>query len=337
VLIVSYVIYSYGEAFTGLQTLAPLSYFSWTAGHRPMAGVSDWTSVALLAVIEAGLFAAGAIVFRARDIGITLSTNLPLPRLGIGLGSVFSRSLAERLPIALAFGLGLGVMGLVFALNAQSLIETIANLPQLQDIYRRFFPDIDVFSLPGVLQLTLFGFGSLVMVGAAALAAGGWSSDETDLRLETILAAPISRFGWVVRSGLGMLAALAVMALVLAALVALGAIVAGGDPVNPILGCFVLGLYAAALAGVGLAVGGWFRPVLAAIVPAALGLGFYLLDLLGAVLQLPRVVLDLSLPRHLGQPMAGSFDLAGIVLCGVLAVGGVIVGAAGLQRRDVER
>jgi ABC-2 type transport system permease protein len=337
VLIVSYVIYSYGEAFTGLQSLAPLSYFSWTAGHRPMAGVSDWTAVGVLALVEAGLFAAGVLVFRARDIGITVSTSLPLPRIGLGLGSVLSRSFAERLPIALAFGLGLGVMGLIFALNAQSLIETMGNLPQLQEIYRRFFPDIDVFSLPGVLQLSLFGFGSLVMVGAAAMAAGGWASDETDLRLEMIMAAPISRFGWVMRSGLGVLAALAVMALALAVLVALGVVVAGGDPVNPILGSFVLGLYAAALAGVGLAVGGWIRPVLAAIVPAALGLGFYLLDLLGSVLQLPRVILDLSLPRHLGQPMAGSFDLAGIVLCAVLAIGGVVLAGVGFGRRDVER
>jgi ABC-2 type transport system permease protein len=276
-------------------------------------------------------------VFRARDIGITTSLGLGLPRLGVGLGSVVTRSLAERLPVALAFGLGLGVMGLVFALNAQSLLETIERLPQLQDIYRRFFPDIDVLSPPGVLQLTLFGFGSLVMVGAGALAAGGWASDETELRLEVILSSPLTRVGWMFRSGIGMLAALGVMSVVLAVLVALGVIVAGGDPLHPILGSVVLGLYAAALAGVGLAVGGWYRPVLAAIVPAALGLGFYLLDLLGVVLGLPQVILDLSLPRHLGQPMAGSYDVAGIGLCLVLAVGGVVVGALGFQRRDVER
>jgi ABC-2 type transport system permease protein len=337
VLIVSYILYSYREAFTALEPLGPLSYFVWSAGHRPMAGVFDWASIALLAAVATALFIAGVLVFRARDIGITRSLGLGLPRLGFGLGSVTSRSFAERLPVGLAFGAGLGLMGLVFALNAQSLIQTIDSLPQLQDIYRRFFPDIDVLSPPGVLQLTLFGFGSLVMVGAGALAAGGWASDETELRLEMILGVPATRSGWTLRSGLGMLAALVVMAVVLAVLVALGVVIAGGDPIHPILGSFVLALYAAALAGVGLAVAGWSRPSLAAIVPATLGLGFYLIDLLGPMLGLPSVILDLSLPRHLGQPMAGSYDIAGMGLCLVLAVGGVILAGIGFQRRDVER
>ena len=34
------------------SNLGPLSYFSWTAGHRPMAGVSDWSSLGLLAGVE---------------------------------------------------------------------------------------------------------------------------------------------------------------------------------------------------------------------------------------------------------------------------------------------
>jgi ABC-2 type transport system permease protein len=288
-------------------------------------------------MVAAGLFAAGVLVFRARDIGVTRSIGLGLPRLGFGLGSVTSRSFAERLPVAIAFGVGLGLMGLVFALNAQSLIETIESLPQLQDIYRRFFPNVDVSSTPGVLQLTLFGFGSLVMVGAGALAAGGWASDESEQRLEMILSAPVRRLGWTVRSGLGVMAALAAMSLILGMLVALGVVIVGGDPFHPFLGSFVLGLYAAALAGIGIAAGGWFRPVLAAIVPAALGLAFYLLDLLGAVLGLPAAILDLSLPRRLAQPMAGSYDPVGMLLCLLLAVGGVMVGAIGFQRRDVER
>ena len=182
-----------------------------------MAGVSDWTSLGFLAVVDAVLFALGVLVFRARDIGITRGFGLPLPRLGFGLGSPLGRSFAERLPIAAAFGVGLGLMGLIFALNAASLIESIGNIPQLQESTaglsgcRR--PDT-----AGVLQLTLFGFGSLVMVGAAALAAAGWASDETGLRLEMVLGAPISRFAWAVRSGIGVLAALGAMALVIAGL-----------------------------------------------------------------------------------------------------------------------
>jgi hypothetical protein len=49
------------------------------------------------------------------------------------------------------------------------------------------------------------------------------------------------------------------------------------------------------------------------------------------------VVVDLSLNRHLGQPMAGIFEPAGIVAGLVLAVGGLLVGAWGYSRRDIGR
>jgi ABC-type transporter Mla maintaining outer membrane lipid asymmetry ATPase subunit MlaF len=66
-----------------------------------------------------------------------------------------------------------------------------------------------------------------------------------------------------------------------------------------------------------------------------LAIAFYLLDSLGAALRLPDAILDLSLPRHLGHPMIGVYDPAGILLCIGLAVGGVLLGAWGLQRRDL--
>jgi hypothetical protein len=54
-------------------------------------------------------------------------------------------------------------------------------------------------------------------------------------------------------------------------------------------------------------------------------------------LQLPSQVLDLSLTRHLGQPMAGNFDPIGLVACAVLALGGIAVAAVGYGRRDIGR
>jgi hypothetical protein len=48
-------------------------------------------------------------------------------------------------------------------------------------------------------------------------------------------------------------------------------------------------------------------------------------------------VLDLSLYRHLGQPMAGVLEPVGIVVAAALAVGGLAVGAWGLRRRDLDR
>jgi ABC-2 type transport system permease protein len=182
-----------------------------------------------------------------------------------------------------------------------------------------------------------FGFGALLVAAAAALLANGWASDETNDRLEVLLGAPLTRARWVIESGLGVMAAIAAMALLTAVLVAAGVVAAGDDPWNPVLGVLVLGAYCAALAGVGLAVGGLFRAGIAAVVAGGVGLAFYLLDVLGAALQLPEAVLDLSLTQHLGMPMAGVFDGVGVAVCLALAIGGVIVAALGLGRRDIER
>ena len=62
-----------------------------------------------------------------------------------------------------------------------------------------------------------------------------------------------------------------------------------------------------------------------------------MLDTLGSALDLPDAILDLSLYKHLGQPMAGTYDAVGIVVAAILAIGGLLVGAWGLQRRDVGR
>ncbi len=337
VMIVSFVIHGYRDALPAFESLDALSYFGWTAGHRPIAGATDWISMAALAGVALALLIGGAFVFRTRDVGITRNVGLPLPRLGLGLGSPFTRSLAERLSAAVAWGLGLGLFGFVFAANAEEFVAALRAIPQVEAIFERFYPGVDMFTVGGILQLVFFGFGALLMAAAAGMLAGGWASDESEGRLEVILSAPLRRKAWVVRSGLGVLAAIAVLTGIVALLIGLGALLIGDDPLQPALGALVLGAYGGALAGVGLAVGGLVRPGLAGAVALGLGVVFYLLDTLGAALQLPDVILDLSLPSHLGQPMAGVYDVPGTVACLVLAFGGVAVAAVGLNRRDVTR
>ena len=63
----------------------------------------------------------------------------------------------------------------------------------------------------------------------------------------------------------------------------------------------------------------------------------YLIDLLAPAFGLPDWVHQLALTSHLGQPMVGIWDWAGMALCAVLAVGGLVIGAWALGRRDVAR
>jgi putative exporter of polyketide antibiotics len=103
------------------------------------------------------------------------------------------------------------------------------------------------------------------------------------------------------------------------------------------LGSLVLCLYGGAFAGLGLALGGWGWPGLAGAFVAALTFGTFLLDLIGGIVGFPDWVMQLSLMQHLAHPMTGAYDTPGIVLMAALAVGGLLVGALGMTRRDIGR
>jgi len=125
----------------------------------------------------------------------------------------------------------------------------------------------------------------------------------------------------------------AIVALITAAAVASQ----GGDVWPTVVGIGVLALAVAAFTGVGLAAGGLVRTSLAVGVTGFLVIATMLLDTLGAALKLPDWVLDLSLYRHLGQPMAGVIDPFGIAVATVMVVGGVALCTVGLRRRDIGR
>jgi hypothetical protein len=48
-------------------------------------------------------------------------------------------------------------------------------------------------------------------------------------------------------------------------------------------------------------------------------------------------VLDLSLYRHVGQPMAGVVEPFGVAIAAVMVVGGLVLCTVGLRRRDIGR
>jgi ABC-2 type transport system permease protein len=338
VLFGGYLISSYSALSSFIEALGPLSFFDWTAGHRPLAGVTDWPAVALLAVVTVLLFAAGVMAFERRDLGgATVLSWLRLPSLPAGVRGPLTRQLADRLGVAIAWGVGIGIYAALIAGSAQQFAEAIGKIPQIQDYLHILYPDIDLQQPSGLLQLAFFSFGTVLVGLAGAGFVAGWASDENEDRLDLVLSTPLSRASWFVRSGLGVMAAIAVTTVLIAAIVTLSVASAGGDVVNVGLGSLTIGLAAAGFAGIGLAVGGVVRASLAAPVAGGLVLATFLLDTLGAALDLPDVILQLSLFKHLGQPMAGVFDPSGIVASVVLAVGGVALGAWGLRRRDLDR
>jgi ABC-2 type transport system permease protein len=337
-LFASYLIYSYASLSPLIGALTPLSFLHWTAGHRPMAGVSDWASLGFLAAVDVGLFTVGVVAFVRRDIGSVANVGwLRLPSLPAGIGGPFRRQLADRAGVALAWGIGIGLYGLLVAASAKAFSDSLGSLPQIQALISAIYPGVDLRQPSGILQLTFFGFGTFIVGLAGASFLAGWASDEGRRRLELVLTTPRSRASWAARSGLGVLAAMAVVTVIIAVFIGVGVLAQGGDVLSPVAGIAVLGLAAAGFTGVGLAAGGLARASLAAAVTAFLVIATFLIDTLGAALKLPDAILQLSLYKHLGQPMAGVFDPVGIVVAVVMIIAGVSVCAFGLTRRDIGR
>jgi len=320
-----------------LGPLAALSPFRWTEGHVALTGLYDWPGLALVGVAAAAFLALGVEAFSRRDLGVTLGVGLPtLPGDLLGVRGPTSRAFGDQLPRALAWGLGLGIMGALLASLVGSMSGQIAGDTNLLRVIRQVFPSFDLTSAGGFLQLFVELF--FIAAGfAASTFVSKWASDETGDRLEEVLATPLTRTKWVVAGGVAALAAVVVMTVLFALGVGLGAAGGGVSAGTAMAGSASLGLYAAALVGIGIAIGGAWRTSLAAEVVALIVVATYLVDLLAPPLGLPDWFHQLALTAHLGQPMVGVWDPVGVAACLVFALGGIAVGAWGLRRRDVAR
>jgi ABC-2 type transport system permease protein len=337
VLFASFVVHGFASSVSAFETIQPLSYFSLTADHRPLAGRSDWPALALLLGVSAALLAVGLAAFARRDLLVAVGGRVRWPSIGLWLREPFTRALGERFVSAVVWGAGLALFGFIIAGSADDFVATLGSIPQVVAMIKQIFPNENILSTGGFIQLAFFSEAILVVTLAAGGFVAGWASDEQERRLELVLGTPVSRTRWALRSALAVMVAIAVMTAVMAVGVAIGASTQTGDFAGAIVGLSVLGLYGMALAAIGLAVGGLVRPSLAAGTTIVLGIGFYLLDLIGSILDLPDAVVDLALNRHLGRPILGSYDEPGLVLLGGIIVGGIALCVLGMRRRDIGR
>lgn len=337
VMVGGYVLNSYRLVVPAFEGAANLTWFAWTRDFLPLAGQSDWVPLTLVAGVTVAFLAVGIEVFARRDVGITGSRrSLGLPRAIRGTHGPLGRSAAELLPAALAWGIGLGLYGFVMAASSQTFTKELIKSPDLVQAVQNMVPGIDITTAAGFLQLAFVDMG-LVLAGlAAATLVGGRSVDESGGRLEMLLATPLGRARWAVASGVAVSLTLWLSIAVLAASVAVGVGSTGQDWTKPAMGMIALALYGSAIAGIGIAAAGLLGSWAAVPVTVAVAIGTFLVDLLAPALRLPDWVSQVALSNHLGQPMIGQWDGVGLMLCIVLAVGGVAVGAAAMQRRDVQ-
>jgi ABC-2 type transport system permease protein len=324
------------NGFDVLAPIAILSPFHWLAGHIALVGMYDWPAVGFTGVAAIVLLGIGVEMFTRRDLGVTAGLSMPgLPTFVLGVRGSTSRAFGEQLPRAMSWGIGLGLMGALIAALVGTMASQIGNDPSLSSTFSAIFKGYNLTSAGGWLQL----YVQLLLIAAGFAAAtfvSKWASDEKDGRLEMILATPLVRARWVVAGGIAAILAIVVMTALFALGIGLGAASGGVAVGDAITGSAVLGIYAAAIVGVGIAVGGVWRTSIAAEIAAMVVLVTYLIDLVAPALNLPDWVHQLAITAHLGQPMVGVWDPVGVGACLLIAAGGIAVGAWGVTRRDID-
>jgi ABC-2 type transport system permease protein len=338
VLFGSFILGGYAPYVPELEPIAIVSWFHWTYGHVPLAGQFEWASLGLVALVTLALFSVGVELFARRDLGVTTGIPVPgLPRASLGLRGPVGRAFGDQLPQALSWGIGIGIFGFMIAAMSRSFGESLlTEYPTFAEIIAAVFPTVDFSSAGWLLQLVFVEMGLIVVGFAAATFVGKWASDEGSGRLEMILAAPLTRARWAIAGGIGGLLAVFVTTAIYAVGIALGAASAGSEVLTPTAGTIALGFYAAAMVGIGIAIGGLWRTSWAAELVAAFVILTFLVSLLAPALKMPDWVYQLALTAHLGQPMIGVWDAGGLVACTVIAIGGILLGAWGMSRRDVD-
>ncbi len=331
-----FILYGYQQPVPELAPFANLTWWGWTQNHIPLAGLFDWPAVGLAALVAIGFLAAGVEAFQRWDVGVTAripGPSMPAPLLG--LSGPLARATGQNLSRAIVWGLGVGFFGFVFGAAARGFLDALGDSPHFVELLSTVFPGIDYASAGGFLQLLFIELGVVFAGLAAATIVSGWASDETTGRLGMLLATPLLRVRWAVANGIGMLVDVAVFTTLTAAGIGIGVATAGAEVVTPVAGSLVLGVYAAALVGLGLAVGGLFGSRYATPVVVLYVFGAWFVQLFGEVLHLPQIVQELALTTHLGQTMVGVWDWPGTAAALLIAVAGIGIGAWGVARRDL--
>jgi ABC-2 type transport system permease protein len=336
VVFAGFILNGYQQPVPGLAPYANLTWWGWTQNHIPLAGQFDWPSVAFVGVAVVVFALVGVEAFARRDIGSSSMRFAPsMPRSLLGLSGPLARATSVNLPAALWWGLGVGLFGLVFGGAAGPFMEQVNNSPDFVKLLETVFPGINYASAGGFLQLLFVELGVIFAGLAAATFVSGWASDEISGRLEMLLATPLQRVRWAVGGGIGSLVAVALFVALSAAGIGIGVSTTGGDVITPIAGSLILGVYAAALVGIGVAVGGVFGTRFAAPFVVVFVLVTWFVQFAGGLLKLPDLVMQLALTSHLGQTFVGVWDWGGVAVSIALAIGGIAIGAWGFARRDL--
>lgn len=335
VLAVSFVVRGLGDmSFVqggNLDWLSWLSPFGWSQQTAPLT-LDRWWPLVISLVATVLLVAAGFALQSRRD----LAAGILPDRLGSAVAPSWLRSslaLAFRLQWSSLFWWSFALLlgGVTFGAFVQPMSENAEGLPaEIMVIFGGTEGMIDGY-------LGFMGIYMAIMVAVfAILSVQALRGEEQGVRTEPVLAAAVSRTGWllswVLVTALGSLWLLALAGLG----EGLGAALATGD--WDLLGSVLLGHIAHTpavwvLLGLAVALYG-FTPRLIGLTWAVFGWGTAL-SMFGDMMQLDDGLLGTSVFRHVGQYPAQDISWAAVGVLTVIAVTLTAIGVVGFRRRDL--
>lgn len=318
---------------TDASWLSWLSPIAWGQKLRPFAGEEWWPLALLAAFIALTCYAAYALSAR-RDVAAGL---LP-PRLGpaqapAGLSGPLGLAWRLHRGLLLAWCVGFAIFGAVIGSAADAASSALAENAQIMEMLNRLGGGANPADLFIATLISIFG---IAVSGYAVQAALRLRAEESLTRAEPLLATAVSRLRWASSHLLFAVLGPAVVLLVTGLAVGLSYGAAGdvGAHLPATLGAALAQLPAVwTFAGLAMALFG-LLPRLVAAAWAVLAL-FLFFGQVGAILQLPQALLDLSPFSHLPTLPGGEVTAAPLLVMTAIAAALAIAGLYGFRRRDI--
>jgi len=345
VLAATYLLDSLASSLRGLEWLRYLSPFYYYSLSKPLAPSvgTHWGALVVLAGISAVAVVVAVWFYNHRDHNnvYPLFFNRPKPLAlqpqtrptSLGLRGPFWFGLRSALPGTLIWGLPIS---LYLGLSIYSIDGVRGELTSLlkSELYRSqgFLPvpsDANLVSLSLALNLVVFTAYAVVQVV-------GWTSEESEGRLELILSTPQPRWRLLLTRYLVNLLASAITCITVGTIFSLIALLVGVklDFSYILASFFGLWVVCAVIMAAGFALSA-IRPGRSIALISGGLVVFFFVDSLGGILKLPDWFINLSVYRAYGKPLMGGVDWTPqFVMLGLSAVF-VTIAVYFFRRRDI--
>lgn len=326
-----------GAGLAELRGFSPFYHYELSQPLTRTGSLDAGATIALLAM-AAILTAVAALAFQRRDLGSGLIAPRPT---GVPVRAP-SRDPFLRLPVLalvdqqrlgiVAWTIATVLLGLFIISISRALVELMTATP----LFRLYLERAGIAGYATFMGTVWFGLLLFLVTLYAITQVAGWIADESDGRLETQLAAPVSRGRVVVERAAALLVGAAVIAAA-AALVTVAGTAREETPLatGDVARAAILLLPVVLMFGaVGHALIGW-RPGLAVPALGTIAIASFFLDQLGPLYDLPEWARNLSVFALYGTPLTQDVDVTRLAALLTVAGMGLAVGIASFRRRDV--